>query len=129
MRIEKQIYEAQDVQPVVLYGKKEGQDQALPVGIDNINGSKSAFYTSIETIGVLLKNIFGIICNPPWVDKSLNSVRGVLQGGTVSVSTVTSVTTVTTVTGLTNIDSMQGRLLIDGSQLTAWALCCRSRIT
>ena len=131
MRIEKQIYEAQDVQPVVLYGKKEGQDQALPAGIENL-GSRSAIYTSVESVCVLLKNVFGILCNFPWVDKATNRARttGIMEAGaTIAVSTVTTVTTVATVTNIVTLDSMQGRLLVDGMQLTAWNQCCRSRIT
>lgn len=125
MRIEKQIYEAQDVSPVVIYGKKEGQDQALPAGIENL-GNRSAIFTSVESVCVFLKNIILLLANFPWVDKSLNRVRGttLIESGT-----ITAVTTVTNAVPIGTIDTLQGRLLIDGSQLTAWALCCRARIT
>ena len=124
MRIEKQIYEAQDVQPVVLYGKKEGQDQALPAGIENL-GSRSAIYTSVESVCVFLKNIFCLVANFPWVDRSLNRVRStdIIESGT-----ITAVTSITNNVNIGNIDSLQGRLLINGSQLAAWAACCRERI-
>ena len=134
MRIEKQIFEAGDVQPVVIYGKKDGQDQALPAGIENL-GSKSAIYTSVESVCVLLKNLLGLICNFPWVDKSLNRVRStdIIESGSLSfinsINTVTAVTLVNTVTNLSQVDTLQGRLLINGAQLDAWANCCRRLIT
>jgi hypothetical protein len=54
-------------------------------------------------------------------------VTAVLESGTVS--TVSTVTTVTTVTGLTNIDGRNGSMLIDQTNLSAWADCHRARIT
>lgn len=78
-----------------------------------------------------LRRIFDRLSSPPGFDSSLQRARGtvVVESGTVNVSTVTTCTTVTTVTGLTNIDGRNGSMLINQTNLSAWADCHRARIT
>lgn len=80
----------------------------------------------------LLNRILSVLLSPMGYDRSLGRSRTttVLESGTVTtVSTVTTVTTCTTVTGLTNIDGRNGAMLINQSNLSAWADCVRARIT
>ena len=70
--------------------------------------------------------------SPTGFDRSLGRgrVTAILESGTVTtVTTVATVTTVTTVTGLTNIDGRNGAMLINQTNLGAWADCVRARIT
>lgn len=82
-----------------------------------------------------LRRIFDRLSSPVGFDKALDRSRvtAILESGTVTtVSTVTTVTTVTTcstVTGLTNIDGRNGAMLINQTNLSAWADCVRARIT
>lgn len=73
----------------------------------------------VELINVL-RAITLAIANPGYVDKTANQMRAQVSG---------SLTTVATVTGLTNIDSYQGRLLMVGQNISAWANVVRSRIS
>lgn len=83
----------------------------------------------------MLRRVIEKLSSPAGFDKSLDRSRvtAVVESGTVTtvstVSTVTTVTTVTTVAGLTNIDGRNGAMLINQSNLSAWADCVRSRIT
>jgi hypothetical protein len=76
-----------------------------------------------------LARILQMLMAPLGYDKSLQRQRvtGVIESGTVT--TVTGVTTVTTVTGVTNIDGRNGAMLINQTNLDAWASCVRARIT
>ena len=76
-----------------------------------------------------LSRILQMLMAPLGYDKSLQRQRvtGVIESGTVT--TVTTVATVTTVTGLTNIDGRNGAMLINQTNLDAWASCVRARIT
>jgi hypothetical protein len=91
---------------------------ANPMPIQEVSGAMS-----------WLRRIFDRLSSPPAYDSSLDRSRGtvVLESGTVT--TVSTVTTVTTVTGLTNIDGRNGAMLIDQTNLSAWANCHRARIT
>lgn len=77
---------------------------------------------------VEIREYLKALVDPPHLDKTLNRVRNttIIESGTVT--TVGTVTTAT-VSELTNINSQQGRLLILGADLSAWAACCRSRIS
>lgn len=77
----------------------------------------------------LLSRILTILSSPMGFDRSLSRQRvtAVVESGTVT--TVTTVTTCTTVTGLTNIDGRNGSMLINQSNLSAWADCVRRCIT
>lgn len=80
----------------------------------------------------LLNRILAVLMSPMGFDRSLGRQRStaVIESGTVTtVSTVTTVTTVTTVSGLTNIDGRNGAMLINQTNLSAWADCHRARIT
>lgn len=84
---------------------------------------------SIKDVIISIGEYLRALVNPPYRDKSLNRLRqtAIIESGTVT--TVSTVTTVTTVTGLTNIDSYQGRIVVLGQNLSAWAVCCRNRIS
>lgn len=89
----------------------------------------------------LLMRIVNLLMSPMGFDRSLGRQRvtGIIESGTVTtvstvttvttVSTVTACTTVGTVTGLTNIDGRNGAMLINQTNLSAWANCVRARIT
>lgn len=77
----------------------------------------------------LLSRILNVLMSPMGFDRSLSRQRvtGIIESGTVT--TVTTVTTCTTVTGLTNIDGRSGAMLINQTNLSAWADCVRARIS
>ena len=83
----------------------------------------------------ILARILNVLMSPMGFDRSLSRQRvtGIIESGTVTtvstVTTVTTVTTCTTVTGLTNIDGRNGAMLINQTNLSAWANCHRARIT
>jgi hypothetical protein len=83
----------------------------------------------LEQLTVVLKNLIQSIVDPVTLDRSLNRTRqtAIVESGTIT--TVSTVTGVTTVTGLTNIDSYQGKLLMVGQDMSAWANTVRARIT
>jgi hypothetical protein len=103
-------------------------------GIDGVNDGDVASSNPLpvqEASGAmsLLRRILERLMSPVGFDMSLDRSRvtAVLESGTVT--TVSTVTTVTTVTGLTNIDGRSGAMLIDQTNLSAWADCVRARIT
>jgi hypothetical protein len=77
----------------------------------------------------LLSRILNVLMSPMGFDRSLSRQRvtGIIESGTVT--TVTTVTTCTTVTGLTNIDGRSGSMLINQTNISAWADCVRARIS
>ena len=83
----------------------------------------------------LLSRILNVLMSPMGFDRSLSRQRvtGIIESGTVTtvstVTTVTTVTTCTTVTGLTNIDGRNGSMLINQTNISAWADCVRARIS
>jgi|SanBayMetagenome_1026888.scaffolds.fasta_scaffold69173_2 hypothetical protein len=103
-------------------------------GIDGVNDGDVASSNPLpvqEASGAmsLLRRILERLMSPVGFDMSLDRSRvtAVLESGTVT--TVSTVTTVTTVTGLTNIDGRNGAMLIDQTNLSAWANIHRARIT
>jgi hypothetical protein len=103
-------------------------------GIDGVNDGDVASSNPLpvqEASGAmsLLRRILERLMSPVGFDMSLDRSRvtAVVESGTVT--TVSTVTTVTTVTGLTNIDGRNGAMLIDQTNLSAWADCVRARIT
>lgn len=93
-------------------------DNPIPVRDVNYENTNSLFRQILQVLGA-----------PLGYDRSLQRgrVTAVLESGTVT--TVTTVTTCATVTNLSTIDTMQGRLLINGANLSAWSDCVRARIT
>ena len=77
----------------------------------------------------LLLRIFNLLMSPMGFDRSLSRQRvtAVVESGTVT--TVSTVSTVSTVNGVTNIDGRNGAMLINQTNLSAWADCVRARIT
>lgn len=106
----------------------ETQDDEAATLLAAIKGNTEA----TNALGVVIKALMQGTVNPPHLDKSLNRVRetAIIESGTITtVSAVTAVTTVATVTGLTNIDSYQGKLLMVGQNISAWASVVRRNIT
>jgi len=79
---------------------------------------------AISALSVVIKALQQATVNPPYLDKTANAIRNQVQSGA-----ITSVGTVTTVTGLTNVDGYQGKMLMIGQNMSAWANTVRSRIT
>lgn len=88
----------------------------------------------------LLKRIMDLLTSPRGYDPSLarQRVTAAIESGVVTtVTTVTTCSTVSniaagtinTVQALTNIDGRPGAMLINQTNLSAWADCVRSRIT
>lgn len=106
----------------------ETQDDVVAALLNTIKSNTDA----ISQLSVVVKSLQQAVVNPPHIDKSLNRVRetAIIESGTITtVSTVTAVTTLTTLTGLTNIDSYQGKLLMVGQNISAWAGVVRRNIT
>ena len=89
------------------------------------NAELRAASFEVEDKGVwwMLQRIFALLTSPPGFDSAQKRQRStaIIESGTV--------TTVSTVTGLTNIDGRNGAMLINQTNLSAWANCVRSRIT
>jgi len=87
---------------------------------------QSALLVVDSNVWNMLNRIYNMLMAPLGYDKSLQRQRStaVIESGT-----VTTVSTVTTVTGLTNIDGRNGSMLINQTNLSAWADCVRARIT
>ena len=131
----------------VTYSGETAQAQA--VGLVNFTGSDDAkVATDISdanplqvseqgTPHSLLSRVLALLQSPPGFDSVLRRQRStaVIESGTITtVSTVSSIsagtiTTVSTVTGLTNIDGRNGSMLINQTNLSAWADVHRARIT
>lgn len=106
----------------------ETQDDAAATLLSAIESNTEA----TAALGVVIKALLQSTTNPPHIDKSLNRVRetAIVESGTITtVGTVSAVTAITTLTGLTNIDSYQGKLLMVGQNISAWASVVRRNIT
>jgi hypothetical protein len=77
----------------------------------------------------LLGRLVQATISPPTYDSALRRQRvtAVLESGTVT--TVSTVSTVTTLSDQTNIGSRPALMLINQTNLSAWADCVRARIT
>ena len=107
---------------------------ALPAGAatETTLASALAALVSIagdDTVENILRQLLQAAISPAGFDRSLGRgrVTALVESGTVT--TVSTVTTVTTVSGLTNIDGRNGAMLINQTNLSAWADCVRARIT
>jgi hypothetical protein len=96
-------------------GLTDAELRASPIPV-----SASIDVSALETP---LRQLVLAAISPTGFDRSLNRgrVTALLESGTV--------TTVTTVAGLTNIDGRNGAMLINQTNLSAWADCVRARIT
>lgn len=96
----------------------------LAAGVDGVakDVSESDPLPTQEVGGAtsLLMRIFNILASPMGYDRALarNRVTAVVESGTV-----------TSVTSLSSIDGVQGRILMNGANFSAWANCVRARIT
>jgi hypothetical protein len=95
--------------------KDIGPDNPLPV----------VSYRAEQMLGQLVQ----ATVSPPNYDSSLRRQRvtAVLESGTVS--QVTTVNTVSNVANQTNIGGLPAQMLINQTDLSAWADCVRARIT
>ena len=112
-------------------------------GIDGVNDGDVASSNPLpvqEASGAmsLLRRILERLMSPVAYDRSLDRQRStvVLESGTVTtvgtVSTVSTVTTVTTVSNMNDAANIGGKsavMLINQTNLSAWANCHRARIT
>jgi hypothetical protein len=120
--------------------------QAQSVGLVNFSGSDDAKTATdisdsnplqVAEIGTptsLMSRLLMLLQSPPGFDSLLRRQRStaIIESGTITtVSTVSSISggTITTVTGLTNIDGRNGSMLINQTNLSAWANVHRARIT
>lgn len=103
------------------------------VGVDgtstDVSNDNPMPMQEIPQASSLLLRIFNLLMSPMGFDRSISRQRvtAVVESGTVT--TVGTVSTVSTVTGLTNIDGRNGAMLINQTNLSAWADCVRARIT
>jgi len=100
----------------------ETEDAAAATLLSAIESNTEA----TAALGVVIKALLQSTTNPPHIDKSLNRVR---ETAIVESGTITTVSAITTLTGLTNIDSYQGKLLMVGQNISAWASVVRRNIT
>jgi hypothetical protein len=120
--------------------------QAQAVGLVTFSGADDAKTATdisdanplqVSEIGTphsLMSRLLMLLQSPPGFDSLLRRQRStaVIESGTITtVSTVSSISggTITTVTGLTNIDGRNGSMLINATNMSAWADCHRARIT
>jgi hypothetical protein len=120
--------------------------QAQSVGLVNFSGSDDAKTATdisdsnplqVAEMGTptsLMSRLLMLLQSPPGFDSLLRRQRStaVIESGTITtVSTVSTISggTITTVTGLTNIDGRNGSMLINQTNLSAWANVHRARIT
>ena len=120
--------------------------QAQAVGLVTFSGSDDAKTATdisdanplqVSEMGTphsLIGRLLALLSSPPGYDSLLRRQRStaVIESGTITtVSTVSSISggTITTVTGLTNIDGRNGSMLINATNMSAWADCHRARIT
>lgn len=127
--------ETANIQAVTLATTAGADDAKVATDIGDTNPLPTQEISSATS---LLNRILSALLSPMGYDRSLGRSRTttVLESGTVTtVSTVTTVTTVSTVTtcgtvtGLTNLDGRNGSMLINQTNLSAWADCVRARIT
>jgi hypothetical protein len=104
----------------VVVAYEDGQNK--PVDVNETNGLP----VSDSDVQFLLLRLLSYLNAPYGYDKAQGRYRNtvVLESGT-----VTAVTTVATVTNLSQVDTLQGRLLVLGQNVSAWQSCVRSRIT
>lgn len=95
--------------------KQDEQTAVLSLINDNTN--------SINQLSVVIKNLLQAIADPVTLDRTLNRIRqtAIIESGTV--------TNVTSLTNQAQVDSYQGKLLVIGQDISAWANVVRGRIT
>lgn len=120
--------------------------QAQSVGLVNFSGSDDAKTATdisdanplqVAEMGTptsLMARLLMLLQSPPGFDSLLKRQRStaIIESGTITtVSTVSNIAagTITTVTGLTNIDGRNASMLINQTNLSAWANVHRARIT
>lgn len=83
---------------------------------------------SNKDLMLAIRTLLKGISNPSYVDKSTNQMRSVVTGAVTVSGTVTSSTTVA-VSGITLLGLYQPGLEVLGSNLAAWAVVVRNKIT
>lgn len=116
-------------QPVSLASQPLPTGAATEATLASALAALVAIAGDTDTAENLLRELVRAATSPAGFDRAQGRgrVTAVLESGTVT--TVTTVTTVATVTGLTNIDGRNGAMLINQTNLSAWANCVRARIT
>jgi hypothetical protein len=120
--------QAQSVGLVNFYGSDDAKTAT------DISDSNPLQVAEMGTPTSLMSRLLMLLQSPPGFDSLLRRQRStaIIESGTITtVSTVSSISagTITTVTGLTNIDGRNGSMLINQTNLSAWANVHRARIT
>lgn len=92
----------------------------------NVDGLAAKRVTVVGETNIVsaLKAIWLAISNPSTTNKATNRVLVTADSVTFAANQ-----DLRTLTNLTNIDSYQGKVLMVGQSITAWANCVRPRIT
>lgn len=77
----------------------------------------------------LLFQLVQLLISPAGFDRSLNRTRGTVLIESGTVTTVSTVSAVSALTDQTNIGGRPAQMLINQTNLSAWADCVRARIT
>jgi hypothetical protein len=98
-------------------GSGTEDDPYVPTGLD-------------EGVLQLLRQLLQSIADPGWLDKSANQLRAQVTGTiTAAAITIAAAQTLATLTTLSNIDAYQGKLLMVGMDIDAWANTVRRTIS
>lgn len=97
----------------------------IEVVLSGIDESAPLPITDAEAHSLLIR-MLNVLNAPQGYDKSIQRQRAsvILESGT-----LTALNTLTTLTNMAAIDGLQGRLLVNGANLSAWHDCVRARIT
>ena len=127
---EKIIFGSEDAQPVVMYARKVGSESAVPIVAVQDDG-QNKLLVSDENLLVALRRLIDAALNPPNMDMSSYRARvtAILEAGTAAIGNITTVTTVTGLGSVGTTNLFQSQDMVLGPNLTAWALCCRERIS
>jgi hypothetical protein len=115
---------------------KKFQRMKLTIGADGANDGDVSAENPVPAIdnraAMLLMQILQALISPGSYDSSQrrSRVTALIESGTLTtVNTVTTVSAVTALTDQTNIGGRPAQMLINQTNLSAWADCVRARIT
>lgn len=117
----------QSTQPISVASLPLPSGAATEASLALLSKPSDSQHSTLDDVVLALRQVIQALAYPPNIDRSAASARVNVTSGTVT--TVSTVTTCTTVTGMTNIDSIQGKILMNGQNLNAWAVVVRSRIS
>jgi hypothetical protein len=126
----KRIFERNDAQPVVLYGREGKSDNSVPITIVTKNDGNKLLVSDGDLL-IALRRLVDAALAPPNMDMATyrSRVTAILEAGTAAIGNITTVTTVTALGSVGRTNLFQSQDMVLGPNLTAWALCCRERIS